>query len=80
MADLYSAPATKARAVDIAAADHDVYCRALYVGGAGTVVGILLEDTAPVTFTAVAAGTTLPFSFKTIVKVGTTATLMVAGY
>jgi hypothetical protein len=80
MSDLFTAPAVKGRAVDISSTDHYVYCRALYVGGAGNVVGLLAEDTAAVTITAVPAGTILPMSFQAVIRTSTTATLMVALY
>lgn len=53
-------------------------CRSLYVGGAGTVVGIV--DGAAVTFAGVVAGTVLPVRFTRINSTSTTATSMVALY
>jgi hypothetical protein len=80
MSDLYGAPGVKGRAIDISGGNHSVSCRALYVGGAGNVTGILLEDTAAVTFAAVPAGTVLPASFLQVNQSLTTASLMVALY
>lgn len=78
-----SSPAENAVAIAFAgspAADHDLSAqpgRALWVGGAGSVIGVLSDDDTEVTFAAVPAGTLLPFRFKTI-KATSTATLMVA--
>jgi hypothetical protein len=50
--------------------------RALYVGGAGDVTGVLL-DGSTVLFSAVPVGAILPVQFKRINSTGTTATLLV---
>lgn len=52
--------------------------RAIYVGGAGDVVALLTEDTTPITFSAVLAGTLLPLAVKRVNATGTTATLIIA--
>jgi hypothetical protein len=54
-------------------------CRGLYVGGAGNLVAVGLDDVA-VTFTAVAAGTVLPITAKRVNSTSTTATAIVALY
>lgn len=53
--------------------------RAIYVGGAGDVVAIMVDGTS-LTFSSVPAGTTLPIRAKRIHSTGTTATNMVALY
>jgi hypothetical protein len=53
-------------------------CRAVYVGGAGNVAVTLADDSAAVTFTAVAAGTLLPLYCKKVMSTNTTATAIVA--
>lgn len=78
---LWTAPATKARAVT--KSDTTVIdCRSLYVGGAGDVAGQLLDDAdgTTVIFSAVPAGAILPVSFKRVYSAGTSATLMLALY
>lgn len=54
-----------------------VNCRALYVGGAGNVVGLAVNDTVVVTLTAVPAGTLLPVAMAKVMA-ATTATGLVA--
>lgn len=54
-------------------------CRAIYVGGAGN-VSMTGDDGVTAVFTAVPAGTTLPFSARVVTTANTTATLMVALY
>jgi hypothetical protein len=51
--------------------------RAVYVGGAGNVAAVGLDDVA-VTFVGVTAGSTLPIQCKRINNTNTTATSMVA--
>jgi hypothetical protein len=51
--------------------------RAVYVGGAGNLAVIGLDDTAAVTFTGVVAGTLLPIRVSKILATGTTATAIV---
>lgn len=53
--------------------------RAVYVGGAGNLVAVWMDDTTT-TFTAVPAGTTLPIRVKRINSTNTTAADMVALY
>jgi hypothetical protein len=50
----------------------------LYVGGAGNVRVRLRDDTAPVTFNAVPAGTTLYIHAERVFATGTTATNIIA--
>lgn len=52
----------------------------LWVGGVGNVAVIMANDTAPVTFTAVAAGTMLEIQCTQVMSTNTTATLMVGLY
>ena len=55
-------------------------CRALYVGGAGTIVVMLDKDSASVTLVGVVAGSVLPIRAKRVFATGTTATGLVALY
>lgn len=50
--------------------------RALWVGGAGAVAVIFVDDTDPVTLSGVPAGTLLPFAVRRVLSTGTTATLI----
>ncbi len=50
--------------------------RGLWVGGAGAVSILFVNDTAAVTISAVPVGTLLPFAFKRILT-ASTATLMI---
>ena len=52
--------------------------RALWVGGAGNVAVMLLDDSAAVTFVGVAAGTLLPLRVRRVMSTNTTATNIVA--
>ena len=72
-------PAENAVAITPADADMAVVCRAIYVGGAGTVVvkPVGSEGDASVTFVAVPAGTVLPIR-ATQIKGASTATGIVA--
>ncbi len=56
-----------------------VLFRSLWVGGVGDVSVVMLGDllAAPVTFTAVPAGTLLPIAVKRVRSTATTATLIV---
>jgi hypothetical protein len=56
----------------------NVAARGLWVGGAGNVEVIAENDTAPVTFLAVAAGTLLPVRAKRVLNASTTATNILA--
>jgi hypothetical protein len=51
--------------------------RAIYVGGAGDVTAVLMDDTAAVTFKAVPAGAVLSVRVKQVKATGTTATHLV---
>ena len=57
-----------------------VNCRALYIGGAGNVVIKTTANAAAVTFTGLAAGTTLAIMIDggSVLATGTTATLLIA--
>lgn len=52
--------------------------RALWVGGAGNVALMLVDDSSAVTFVGVAAGTLLPLRVKRVMSTNTTATNIVA--
>lgn len=72
-----SSPAIQAFAVT--KSDTTVFPRptkALYVGGAGDVAVLLADDTSPVVFSAVPAGTFLPVRVSKVLSTGTTATLI----
>lgn len=71
----WSAPATGAAAITPADADGTVY-RALYVGGAGTVVVRLADDSADVSFVGVAAGTLLPICVKRVATASTATSIV----
>ncbi len=53
------------------------FCRALYVGGSGTVVAVMLDLTV-LTFVGVPAGTVLPIRCRRVNATSTTATSIVA--
>lgn len=87
MADLYAnhtpgldAPAQKAFAItpddnnDLA-----LSTRAIYTGKGGTLVCILVEDSAEVTFNSVPAGIVLPVRVKRVKATGTTASMDLVG-
>ena len=79
-ADPIDAPCRSAAAVAPHATDPlpDI-TKALYVGGAGNVVGRLVDDQEDVTFANVPAGALLPFRFSHV-RTDTTATAIVALY
>ena len=54
-------------------------CDAIYVGGAGDIVGVL-EDGSAVTFAGAVAGSVLPLRLKRVNSTSTTATDLVALY
>lgn len=56
-----------------------LYPRGIYVGGAGNVVAVTIDDTA-VTFIAVPAGSILPIRCKRVNNTSTTATSLVGMY
>lgn len=68
--DLYAI--TPSDAVDFVNAG--IYLRRLYVGGAGNLAVIAIDDSAPVTFLNVPAGTTLEVRVRAVMATGTTAT------
>ena len=69
--------ATKLRAVT--PSDSTVVnCQALYVGGAGNVAIIAVDDTAAVTLNSVPAGAILPIACSQVMSTNTTATNIVA--
>lgn len=55
-------------------------CRALYVGGAGTVVVVFADTGDAITFVGVPAGAILPVQAKRVNSTNTTATNIVALY
>ncbi len=67
-------PVTKSDTVDITPGQ---ICDGLFVGGTGTVV-LVLEDNTLMTITSVAANTLLPFAIKRVNSTNTTATAMYA--
>lgn len=71
---------TKSDTVDFAdpQAPHRC-CDAIYVGGAGTLV-VVLEDNTAITFAGALAGTIYPFRARRVNSTSTTATSMVALY
>ena len=74
------APSAQGHATPITKSDSTVYSPALsglWVGGVGDVALLLAGDDTPVTFTAVAAGSFLPFMIKKVMSANTSATLMV---
>jgi len=70
------------RAVAVTASDATVLpaCDALYIGGAGAVAVRFYQNGANATFTAVPAGTLLPFRVDQVLATGTVATSIVALY
>lgn len=74
-----TAPATRSVAVTPSdVADLANVSRALWVGGAGNVAVMLLDDTVATTFVGVAAGTMMPLRVKRVMSTNTTATNIVA--
>lgn len=59
-------------------ADLDRFPKAIYIGGAGNVSLIAIDDTDPVTFTGLAAGSVLLVRARRVRATGTTATGLVA--
>lgn len=78
----YDASISSAVAIDISAADATLTrnTRGLYVGVTGDVVVQFVGDAGSVTLTGLAGGMWHPMQIQKVVKVGTTATNMVAGY
>lgn len=75
----FDASATRAVAVTPNDTNDLAYTsRALWIGGGGNVAVILADDTNPVTFSGVPAGTLLPLRVKRVRSTGTTATNIVA--
>lgn len=75
--DAGGAPARNCFAVTPANADLATYTRALYVGTAGNVAVILVDDSAAVTFSNVPAGAILPLACKQVRLTNTTASNIV---
>ncbi len=72
------APALSAYAVtpdDNAQLDN---VRALYIGGGGDLKVLMFNDTAPVTFAGVPAGTIMPLRVQKVYQTGTAATSIIA--
>ncbi len=68
-------PAIRAAAVTPSDSTDLGFCgRALYVGGAGTVVVDMVESGSSISFVGVPAGTILPIRVKRVRATGTTAT------
>lgn len=61
-------------------ADLANFSKGLYVGGAGNVSVIAVDDSAAVTFVGVPAGAVLPIRVKRVRSTGTTATNIVNLY
>jgi hypothetical protein len=57
-----------------------VYPRAIYVGGAGNLAVVGVDDTSAVTMTGIATGVWHPICVKRVMSTNTTATLILAGY
>lgn len=70
-------PASKAFAIT-PNTDNDlaIFTRGIYVGGAGNVIAILVDDTAAVTFTAVPAGSILPIRARRVLATSTATTMV----
>lgn len=70
--------AASARTGQVIAPDDDadlaVPCAGLYVGGAGDLVVVLVDDETETDFPDVPAGSILPFAVKKVLETGTTAT------
>lgn len=80
----YDAGISSAIPVDISATDANLtgITRGIYIGLAGDLKVIFANDAdgAAVTLTGLAAGVWHPMQIRTVVKTGTTATAIVAGY
>ena len=71
-------PATRAFVITPSDANNlTVFSRAIYVGGAGNISVLTLEDHI-VTFTGLLAGSILPVRVKRVNSTGTTATNLIA--
>lgn len=75
-----SGPGRRAVAVTPADSDLTEATRAVWVGGAGNLAVLMVEDSTPVVFSGVPAGTLLPLQCSQIRSTSTTATLIVAVY
>lgn len=78
----YNAGISSAQAVDVSAADVTLsrITRGIYVGASGNVAVIFAGDSASVTLTGLAAGVWHPMQVQAVLKTGTTATGILAGY
>lgn len=77
----WSSPARNAFAITPSdSADLAFLTRGIYVGGAGNLSVILADDTDPVSFVGVLAGTLLALRAKRVRATGTTATSLVGVY
>jgi len=72
---IQAAPLTKSDANVI-----DPPTKAIYVGGAGDVTVLMADDSTPVTFAGVQAGTLLPIRIQKLMSTGTAATSVLALY
>jgi len=87
MADLFAthaagldAPAQKAFSITPDdSTDLALTTRAIYTGKGGTLVCILLDDSAEVTFTNLPAGVVLPVRVRRVKATGTTASMDLVG-
>jgi len=78
-----SRPASKAVVItpndniDLNLSSVEMYTQAIYIGGAGDLRVMLLDNTVAVTFVGVKAGGVYPFKIKRVYSTGTTATNLV---
>lgn len=74
----YTDPGSRLAAVTPSDSTDLTGARAVYVGGAGNVALIAIDDSAAVTFTAVPAGHIIPVRVSRVMSTNTTATNIVA--
>lgn len=79
--DSVTAPASNGYAVTPNdSADLSVACRAIYIGGAGTVIVDFVNSGSSISLVGTTAGSTIPIRVKRIRSTGTTATNLVCLY